>query len=83
MSQREFMIVLAHSANCGMCRAKLLNDAAALLASRSLTEEERTVLSELKYEDFLTPDSLSRAARVGRDELERYGGEPVVRLRHL
>ena len=83
MSQREFMIVLAHSENCGMCRAKLLNDAAALLASRSLTEEEKAVLSRLKHEDFLTPDILSRAAKVGRDELERYSGEPVVRLRHL
>lgn len=83
MSQREFMIVLAHLANCGMCRAKLLNDATALLATRSLTEEERTVLSGLKYEDFLTPETLARAAKVGRDELERYGGEPVVRLRHL
>jgi hypothetical protein len=83
MSQREFMIVLAHSANCGMCRAKLLDDSAGLLASRSLSEEERTTLAELKFEHFLTPDALSRAAKVGRDELERYSSEPVVRLRHL
>ena len=55
----------------------------AVLASRSLTEEEKTVLAGLKYEDFLTPETLARAARVGRDELERYAGEPVVRLRHL
>ena len=83
MSQREFMIVLAHSENCGMCRGRLLGDPAALLASRSLTEEEKAVLAALKYEDFLTPESLARAAKVGRDDLERYGGEPVVRLRHL
>jgi carbonic anhydrase len=83
MSQREFMIVLAHSENCGMCRAKLLSDSSTLLASRSLTEQERNVLAELKFEDFLTPDALARAAKVGRDELERYSSEPVVRLRHL
>jgi hypothetical protein len=83
MSQREFLIVLAHSENCGMCRQKLLSDPVALLASRSLTEEERTTLAALKYEHFLTPETLARAAGVGRDELERYSGEPVVRLRHL
>ena len=83
MSQREFMIVLAHSANCGMCRAKLLNDIAVLLATRSLTEEEKNVLTGLKYEDFLTPETLARKAKVSRDELERFGVEPVVRLRHL
>ena len=83
MSQREFLIVLAHTENCGMCRARLLGDAPAVMASRSLTEEEKTVLAGLKYEDFLTPETLARAAKVGRDELERYAGEPVVRLRHL
>lgn len=83
MSQREFMIVLAHTSNCGMCRARLLGNATAVFAGRSLSEEERETLSELKFEDFLTPDSLSRAAHVTRDELERFAGEPVVRLRHL
>ncbi len=83
MSQREFMIVLAHTGNCGMCRARLLSDAPAVFAGRSLSEGEKEILSRLKFEDFLTPDSLSRAAHVGRDELERFSGEPVVRLRHL
>jgi hypothetical protein len=83
MSQREFLIVLAHSENCGMCRAKLLGDPVTLLASRSLTEEEKAVLAGLKYEDFLTPEVLARAARVTRADLDRYSGEPVVRLRHL
>lgn len=83
MSRREFMIVLAHSENCGMCRAKLLNDPATLLASRSLNEDEKAALAGLKYEHFLTPETLARAAKVGRDELERYSSEPVVRLRHL
>ena len=83
MSQREFMIVLAHSLNCGMCRARLLSDPAALLASRALTEEEKATVAGLKFEQFLTPETLARAVKVDRDELDRYAGEPVVRLRHL
>ena len=83
MSQREFMIVLAHTGNCGMCRARLLGNSTSVFSGRSLSEGEREILSGLKFEDFLTPDSLARAARVGRDELERFSGEPVVRLRHL
>lgn len=83
MSQREFMIVLAHTGNCGMCRARLLDNATAIFSSRSLTDVEKEILSGLKFEDFLTPDSLSRAARVARTDLERFSGEPVVRLRHL
>ncbi len=83
MSQREFMIVLAHTGNCGMCRARLLGDPPAVFNGRSLTEGEREILSGLKFEDFLTPESLSRAAHVVREELERFYSEPVVRLRHL
>lgn len=83
MSRREFLIVLAHSHNCGMCRARLLADSAGLLARRSLTEAEREILEGLKYEDFITPETLSRAAQVERAELETYSGEAVVRLRHL
>ena len=83
MSQREFMIVLAHTETCGLCRARLLNDPAGVTATRSLTEAEKETLTGLKYEDFLTPDALSRAAHVLRADLERFSGEPVVRLRHL
>ncbi len=83
MSQREFLIVLAHSHNCGMCRAKLLANASAVLASRSLSESERETLVGLKFEDFTTPDGLARAAHVARADLETFVGEPVVRLRHL
>ncbi len=83
MSQREFMIVLAHTGNCGMCRARMLGDATSVFAGRSLTDGEKDILSGLKFEDFLTPESLSRAAHVTRDDLERFSGEPVVRLRHL
>jgi hypothetical protein len=83
MSQREFMIVLAHTGNCGACRARLLGDPATVFTGRSLSDHEKELLSGLKFEDFITPDSLSRAAHVTRDELERFSGEPVVRLRHL
>jgi hypothetical protein len=77
------MIVLAHMASCGMCRARLLDEPGRVFMGRSLTENERDVLSGLKFEDFLTPDNLSRAAHVSREELERFSAEPVVRLRHL
>jgi hypothetical protein len=83
MSQREFMIVLAHTGNCGMCRARMLGDAHSVFSGRSLTEGEKEILSGLKSEDFITPDILARAAHVAREDLERFSGEPVVRLRHL
>jgi hypothetical protein len=83
MSRREFMIVLAHSENCGMCRARLLDDPEAVLNGKSLNEGEKEVLAGLKFEDFITPESLARATNVARAELESFSGEPVVRLRHL
>lgn len=83
MSQREFMIILAHTHNCGACRSRLLADPAALLARRSLSEAERGSLEGLKSEDFLTPNTLARAAHVSRSELESFSGEAVVRLRHI
>lgn len=83
MSRREFMIILAHSHNCGMCRAKLLANASSVLSNRSLSEGERETLIGLKFEDFITPDGLARAAHVTRADLEMFVGEPVVRLRHL
>ena len=83
MSQRELMIVLAHTHLCGMCRAKLLADTSAMLAGHPLSEGEKETLLGLKSEDFITPDGLPRAARISRADLERFAGEPVVRLRHL
>lgn len=83
MSQREFMIVLAHTGNCGMCRARLLGDPTNAFHGRALSDAEKETLSGLTFEDFLTPESLARAAHVTRAELERFSGEPVVRLRHL
>jgi hypothetical protein len=83
MSQREFMIVLAHTHVCSACRSRLLADSAPVLASRPLTAEEKARLAGLKYEDFITPDVLARAAGISLDDLNLYQDEAVVRLRHL
>ena len=83
MSQREFMIVLAHTHACTTCRGRLFDNPSALLSSRSLTSTEKETLLGLKYEDYLTPDALCRAAGVPARDLEAYQDEGVVRLRHL
>jgi hypothetical protein len=83
MSQREFMIVLAHTLACSACRGRLLDNPASLLSSRSLTSTEKETLESLRYEDYLTPDTLSRAAGIPMSDLEAYQDEGVVRLRHL
>jgi hypothetical protein len=83
MSQREFMIVLAHTLACSACRGRLLDNPSPLLGSRSLTSAEKETLQGLKYEDYLTPDTLSRAAGIPVSDLETYQNEGVVRLRHL
>lgn len=83
MSQREFMIVLAHTHVCTACRGLLLARGAAALTSRPLTNEERESLAALKFDDFLTPEALSRAAGISMSDLDTYRDEAVVRLRHL
>jgi hypothetical protein len=83
MSQREFMIVLAHTLACSVCRGRLLDNPASLLSSRSLTSAEKETLQSLKYENYLTPEALSRAAGIPASDLEAYQDEGVVRLRHL
>ncbi len=83
MSQREFLIVLAHAHVCSACRGKLLADPGPALAIRPLTETERERLSGLKDEDFITPDALARAAGISPTDLNAYQDEAVVRLRHL
>ena len=83
MSQREFMIVLAHTHACSACRGRLLANPSSLLSSRSLTSVEKETLQSLKYEDYLTPDTLSRAVGIPVSDLEAYQDEGVVRLRHL
>lgn len=83
MSQREFMIVLAHAHVCGACRARLLADPAATTSGRPLTPAEKQALGNLKFEDFITPDTLARAAGIAVADLDAHRDEPVVRLRHL
>ena len=83
MSQREFMIVLAHTLACSVCRGRLLDNPASLLSSRSLTSAEKETLQGLKYEDYLTPDTLCRAAGITVGDLDAYQDSGVVRLRHL
>lgn len=83
MSQREVLIVLAHAHGCAACRDRLLNDPASVLRGRALSETERETLTNLKSDDFLTPDLLSRAAGVTPGQLEEYRDHPVARLRHL
>jgi hypothetical protein len=83
MSQREFMIVLAHTHACSACRGRLLDNPTAILNSRALTPVEKETLQSLKPEDFITPDTLSRAAGITVGDLDAYQDEGVVRLRHL
>jgi hypothetical protein len=83
MSQREFMIVLAHAHVCSACRSRLLADPAGIFASRPLTQTEKETLGRLKFEDFITPDLLARAVGTTAAELDAYRDQPVVRLRHL
>lgn len=83
MSQREFMIVLAHAHVCTACRGQLLARGVAALTSRPLTNMEKDTLTALKFDDFVTPETLSRAAGVTMSDLDAYRDEPVVRLRHL
>lgn len=83
MSQRELMIVLAHAHVCAACRDRLLVDPAAVTAGRPLTPDEKRALSQLTFEDFITPDTLARATGCAAAELDAYRDQPVVRLRHL
>ena len=83
MSQREFMIVLAHTHVCSACRGRLLDNPASIVSSRALTPAEKETLQRLKFEDYLTPDTLSRAAGITVGDIEGYQDTAVVRLRHL
>ncbi len=83
MSQRELLLVLAHAHGCHACLSRLLADPAAITRGRSLSQAEKDVLSQLKSEDFMTPELLSKAAGVTASQLEEYRDHPVTRLRHL
>ena len=83
MSQREMLLVLAHAHGCTTCRDRLLSDPAAIARGRPLSDAEKHTLSGLKFEDFITPDLLARAAGYSAADLDAYRDEPIVRLRHL
>lgn len=83
MSQREFMIVVAHAHVCSACRSRLLSDPPAVLVHHALAPAEREVLGRLQFEDFITPDTLAHATGTSVAELDAYRDQPVVRLRHL
>lgn len=83
MSQREFMIVLAHAHICGACRDKLISTPGAVFSGRALSPDEKARLTDLQFADFITPDTLARATGSQVAELDAYREQPVVRLRHL
>ncbi len=83
MSQREFMIVLAHAHVCGACRDKLLATPQAVFIGRALTQDEKERLTSLEFADFITPDRLAHAVGSEAAELDAYRDQPIVRLRHL
>jgi|GEM_PF-825658 len=83
MSQREFMIVLAHAHVCGACRDRLLKNPSDVFNHRPLTGDEKAILSRLKFEDFITPELLAHATGTTVTELDAFRDQPVVRLRHL
>jgi hypothetical protein len=83
MSQKEFLIVLAHATSCSACRSRLLAEPDTIFRSRSLTEGEKETLSHLKDSDFTTNELLARASGVRTDDLRAYADHAVVRLRHF
>ena len=83
MSQREPLLVLAHAHGCSACRKRLLADPMSVTRSRALSEGEKELLTRLKTEDFITPDTLSRATGVTLNQLAEYQNHPVTRLRHF
>ena len=83
MSQREVLIMLAHTQWCAPCRQKLLNDPAAVFIGRALSSTEKETLAKLTADDFNTPASLARAMGATLDELDAYADHPVARLRHF
>ncbi len=83
MSQREFLLVLAHAHGCHACLSRLLADPAAITRGRSLSQAERDLLGQLKSNDFMTSELLSKATGVTVLQLEEYRDHPVARLRHL
>ena len=83
MSQKEYLIVLAHALSCVPCRSRLLAEPASILRGRSLTDDEKESLSNLSDKDFATTELLARGAGARVDDLRAYADHAVVRLRHF
>ncbi len=83
MSQREFLLVLAHAHNCTPCRGRLVREPAAVFTGRALTPEERETLERLQLDDFITPERLAKAAAITVAQIDEYKDHPVARLRHF
>ena len=83
MSQKEFLIVLAHAMGCSACRSRLLAEPTAIFRGRSLTEGEKEALSHLADTDFTTTELLARGSGARSDDLRAYADHAVVRLRHF
>ena len=83
MSQRELLLLLAHTQMCLTCRDRLLAAPQAALAGHNLGTAERELLYQLKEADFFTPERLAAATGVKTAEINEYSNHPIVRLRHL
>ena len=83
MSQREVLIMLAHARWCATCRAKLLTEPLPLFVGRALSDDEKTLLANLKADAFASPARLVQQTGFSLDELDTYAAHPVVRLRHF
>ncbi len=83
MSQKEFLIVLAHAMSCSACRSRLLAEPATIFRGRSLTDDEKETLRHLSDEDFTTTELLARGSGARTDDLRAYADHAVVRLRHF
>ncbi len=83
MSQKEYLIVLAHAMSCTACRGRLLAEPAAIFRGRSLTDDEKESQSNLSDKDFTTTELLARGSGARVDDLRAYADHAVVRLRHF
>jgi len=83
MSQREVLLVLAHAQQCERCRTRMLEEPDRILIGRALSQDESAMLGKLAAEDFLTPQTLAKAAGVPASSIAEYSNHPIVRLRHF
>ena len=82
MSQREMLLVLAQRTSALPAEPPAERPRGPS-RGRSLSDAEKDTLAGLKFEDFLTPELLARAAGCTVTEPDEYRDEPVVRFRHF